>query len=556
MHTHRPNPPHRHAAGFSLIELVIAIALSAVVMMALGSAIVLASRAMPGADSPALTSHETGRVLEQFSNDLQHAIHITERSDHAVTFTVADRDGDGSPQRIRYAWAGSPGDPLTWQLDEHDPVDLLPAIDAFDLTYEQVARTETYPGPAVEGIQTAVSSHGTPAFSDRDEFSITSSNWIGQFITPDLTADTIAWRPTYASYRAARPLLFAADHQVRLVAPELNGTPSANVLAHKTQDIGLLDLSISWRQANFGKTPMLMPGQPVNLIVRHPGWGGTAAYVQFDTNAPAGGMTRTTNGQSGWEAIQTGLALSHALYAIPYTAGPDQSLTREHLQRVTFNLQVTGADIAPVSGAVHLPNRPSLLAAHWELDFRHDPTALDTNADGEPDWQVVTGQAFATADLKADGVWQARQALRTWPDHDFTEPTMVHLRMRHTTANAGGALAMLYADRSSSLAGPVGAFVQRQSDGTQTVTLLTLDADHDPVALATLPGYHGGMLDVRLLVSPAQRSVHLMVEGVDRGSYRYNRVSNSGLNRALNIMGFYTDAVEFQHVRVTVGGTP
>ncbi|MFA9477362.1 type II secretion system protein J [Phycisphaerales bacterium AB-hyl4] len=548
------------SAGFSLVELSVAIALSAVVMLALGSAMVLASRALPNADSPALASHDVGRALEQLSTDLQHALYVSERSPHAITFTVADRTGDGSPQRMRYAWSGEPGEPLTWQLDDHDPVDLLPSIDTFELSYEQQGYTRTHAGHAVEGIQTLVSSHPRPSSSsDRETSSITSSSWLGQIIRPDIpTADpdnVLYWQPTYAAYVASRPLLLPPSHWVRLVVPELDHRPSETVLAHYTQSAGLLGTSLSWRDAPFSDAPMLMPGQPVNLIIRSSNAGGTSAFVEYDINAlPTGGRLRTTNGQHAWESVENNRALIHALYAIPYTVGPSQSLTRHHLTRVHVSVRATGEQHPRFNTAVHLPNRPGVFTAYWEADFRHDPTALDVNADGEPDWSVGTS-SFATNNLDPNaGTWQAQQTLRTWPNHDFTEPTVVRLQLRHTSADGGAALMRLYADRRNGRVGPVGVYVHRQSDGRQTLDLISRDAFANTVTLLSLPDQPPGFLDVRLAVLPAHRSINIDVNGVNRGTYQYHRVDASNESRAVELLGWQTSHAEFKHVRITVGG--
>ena len=49
--------------------------------------------------------------------ELNYALSFTERPVNVVEFTVADRDGDESPEFIRYAWSGTPGDPLTRQYN-------------------------------------------------------------------------------------------------------------------------------------------------------------------------------------------------------------------------------------------------------------------------------------------------------------------------------------------------------------------------------------------------------------------------------------------------------
>jgi len=60
---------------------------------------------------------EADQVLDKFVADVEHAISFSERTANAVTFTVPDRDGNGLPDTIRYAWSGTPGDPLTYEYN-------------------------------------------------------------------------------------------------------------------------------------------------------------------------------------------------------------------------------------------------------------------------------------------------------------------------------------------------------------------------------------------------------------------------------------------------------
>jgi hypothetical protein len=65
--------------------------------------------------------------------DLQTAKSFTERTATAVTFTVPDRDGDNIDETIRYAWAGTPGDPLTYQLNGGTATTLADDVQQFNL---------------------------------------------------------------------------------------------------------------------------------------------------------------------------------------------------------------------------------------------------------------------------------------------------------------------------------------------------------------------------------------------------------------------------------------
>ena len=85
--------------------------ITAIILGALTSAMLLASQIIPDDDGPAEATIAANEIAQQFAGELYYAHTVTERSAHEVRFWVADRDNDFSPERIRYAWSGEPGDP-------------------------------------------------------------------------------------------------------------------------------------------------------------------------------------------------------------------------------------------------------------------------------------------------------------------------------------------------------------------------------------------------------------------------------------------------------------
>src|SRR5690606_34267176 len=117
------------ARGFALVETVLSMALAAIVLLAMTSAIVLASRALP-THAQAVTFNATvdaGGALAQLTGDVRYALHFGELTATAIAFSVPDRDGDGLPERIRYHWSGVPGEPLYRAVNGGDDVPLIEA---------------------------------------------------------------------------------------------------------------------------------------------------------------------------------------------------------------------------------------------------------------------------------------------------------------------------------------------------------------------------------------------------------------------------------------------
>ena len=135
MSTKHRNAPQRSRAGHTLIELVIAMTSATMLMVGLGASVGITVRAFrpeTGADH-ARTS--AAFVEHDLLADLRLATGFTERTDKAVTFTVPDRDGDGRPEKLRYAWTGVSGAPFTFSYNGTSAIPLVGNVQGLTLTY-------------------------------------------------------------------------------------------------------------------------------------------------------------------------------------------------------------------------------------------------------------------------------------------------------------------------------------------------------------------------------------------------------------------------------------
>ncbi len=120
--------------GVTLVELLVAMAMSATVLGGAVAAIGLSGRTFQSAANGIQSSNAIDG-LAQISSDIQLALGFTERTATATTFWVPDRTGDGAPEQIRYAWSGTPGDPLTYSFNGSTAVEIIPAVERISLAY-------------------------------------------------------------------------------------------------------------------------------------------------------------------------------------------------------------------------------------------------------------------------------------------------------------------------------------------------------------------------------------------------------------------------------------
>lgn len=104
-------------SGSTLVELLAAMVGASALMAGLSSTIFIALKATDTSITPTSATIEGNAALNDLLSDFEFALSFSEQTANAITFTVPDRNGDSNPETIRYAWSGTPGDPLTRQYN-------------------------------------------------------------------------------------------------------------------------------------------------------------------------------------------------------------------------------------------------------------------------------------------------------------------------------------------------------------------------------------------------------------------------------------------------------
>lgn len=163
-HCRKPAATAARRGGFSLVELVLAGALMAVLLGSMASVLVVTTRAVPGASSAPSVSAAAAAVT-QMADELRTAVAFSQRTGTGVTFTVPDRNADGSPDPVRYQWSGTPGTALVRRGRDGISTTLLPSVHSFSLTY--TTATSITGDSAVTSVEIVVQVGPSPATAVR-----------------------------------------------------------------------------------------------------------------------------------------------------------------------------------------------------------------------------------------------------------------------------------------------------------------------------------------------------------------------------------------------------
>jgi hypothetical protein len=537
----------------TLLEMALALAITGILMTAIGSAVLLASKAIPSQQSTANQSALGATVVDGLLGELRAALYISERNAHSIRFTTPDRNGDGRPEVIRYAWSGTAGAPLTRQINNGTVVNLLDQVQSVSFAYRTQTVADTYPGPPVEGAEQVLASHWPAAgsYSSR-EYKIDKDAWPAQYISPTVPASSARWRPTKVTLRAKDGGGNIENVGVQIRAAGADMLPTSTLYEQVIVSEATLVGSYQDCVVSFSVTPQLDAGQAIAIVLENNTRSGVAGKFEWSEKLGSG-LAKTSNG-GGSYSVMSGDSLIYELYGRPLVPGT-KTVNRTYITGVEICLQATSDPTSCITTGCVLLNRPEALAAYWESPMSENPTTADRNADGQGDFTAAGG--FSTPTLNTAGFWQADRALTTAPSHPMTQFTTIEVRWEDAATSGGGVAVGAIVDSRALLAGVIEAVLQRKSDGSgQQLLLYTRSVLILPVLLGTIDNLPNGMLDTALYINPASNSFIVAVNGNYAGSFSYSRVNlTSPGGVSLYPVGSETGG-RIDHLRIRVGGAP
>ncbi|MCA9245155.1 MAG: hypothetical protein KDA32_14445, partial [Phycisphaerales bacterium] len=341
--------------------------IATVLVGSIASAMVMALQALPDAKGESETILDTRAGISDMLAELSYAIAFTEISSTAIEAVVPDRNGDGSPELVRYAWSSS-GNPLTRAENGAtaksmvDDVRLL----TFDMSYETsaawpdddspeilLAKFDGWPGAAPTLTRDAISSTRRVAFT---------------FTPGNKPADTLFIRIT----RVVVGLRGGNANTDKKVLAGLSYVTSGRPSGELIGSWGVLNASYAstttdmWRELRFVDA-VATPGRAVALTIYAEA--ANVIEVRKYTNgmAPANGTTAlvSTDSGVGWSNLGTpadSVDIPFYVYGTVKTlASSTASLSRKFAHELKVTVRVAADGEAPFRSATRLVNRPEVV---------------------------------------------------------------------------------------------------------------------------------------------------------------------------------------------------
>jgi hypothetical protein len=339
-----------------LTELVLSVAVMTVLTGGIASAMLLAARAVPDRQS-ALSAVANGySTVDILASELATARSFSIRDNWQVLFTVADRNGDGTLETIRYIWAGTPGTPLKRSYNAGGLLDVAEDVHEFELTYDTRAVEQTSPPAANESAETWLIGH-KPS-SGYVDHAITPSNSFAECFWPNLPSGVTSWKLTRVKLKAR---VHGDNKGITRVQARLAGTggvPSTAVL----DDLELLEVTLSdeytWREFSFGSVSGMTPSQGICIVLQRVSDQESCDVQGAGPGAATGAHSMAQGSGSSWSATTESLAFE-AFGTVTSSTAPEMA-ELFYLTGARIKLRVGDDPATGVETGVRVFNEPEV----------------------------------------------------------------------------------------------------------------------------------------------------------------------------------------------------
>jgi len=345
--------------GFTLVELLVSIAVTMVIVVGLSSSMLIASRAMPNADNPADAALAAGAAAEELAAEIQYAISIKSYSSTTIEFNVADRNADKVPETIRYEWSGTIGDPLTRQYNDGSVVDILDDVQEFNLSYDLEPLSRDVTGEN-ESAETRLISYDSDEYLT--EYQIRPSAWYGQYFLPSLPGDAVSWKVTRVEFFACVDHTPVAKAGIQLRLATEDNRPGNIILEQRELlEVTLHDNYLK-QEFTFSNVSGLAPNQGLYLVMTCLS-GSYPARLRGQykgVNTPNIMLACSSNGGDSWWTFNDD-SLLFAVYGTVTTLGPPQIQNTYTLESIGITLRTGDNEQTTVLTGIKTPDQPKVI---------------------------------------------------------------------------------------------------------------------------------------------------------------------------------------------------
>lgn len=319
--------------AFTLIEMVVSLAIISIVFLAMGSVMVLSAHAIPDEAGDAQRAVDAADVMDQIVSELQTATSITSTLSIGVQFTVPDRDGDGVDEKIIYVWDQTNGGALLRQYNGGTVVKVLTGLNAFNLTFDT---TDVSQPDVVEVSDLTTLSYNAGSSYLYDVY-VTPSQWFAQYFEPALPEYTTSWSVDDI-YLIMKRSWFEPVVTVALHLPDATGIrPDSETIDSDNTSLISLSSSYQWVKLSYDHADGLSPDTGL-FITTTSSMSGSTILVYQSTGIADKTLSLSNGGPTwSWAAPGADQSLQFYVYGTYTTSTPQPPITVFRSVGITMN---------------------------------------------------------------------------------------------------------------------------------------------------------------------------------------------------------------------------
>ncbi len=333
--------------------MVVSLSILSIVFLAMGSVMLLSTKAIPDPDAPANLNLDAADALQQMASELETANSVIFTfGNNGIAFTVPDRNGDDVDESIVYRWNGVPGSPLLRRYNGGTWVMVLPSVYEFNLTYD--LKSVPQPDALVESAEVELSSHiDVGNFND---YSVKQNDWIGQYFVPsNLPADAVGWSVTRVLFEAKNVGAIKGQTLVQLRPALAGNLPDVTVLEEHVMLESALSSGYTWQPFTFSSIRDRAPNEGLCLVLQ---WVTDADAAEIRVDSIAGSGFLTTNDSGTTWSYDPAQSMNFYVYGTYSTSVPQPPISL--LRSVTITLNPGQDPASRVRTAVITLNQPQM----------------------------------------------------------------------------------------------------------------------------------------------------------------------------------------------------
>lgn len=361
-------------AGFTLVELMLAMSVAAILVGAVAAALFVAGQALPNRQTPAQAALTAAVAVNELADDLALAGSFSERTATAVTFVVPDRNGDAAPESIRYAWDGVSGGTLTRAVNGATPQVVLAGVGslalAFDVSSQVTKSTTINEVSSGEVLLSSFDAFSGISFSSTTR-SISTTGWCGAWFPVSIPRGAFDVQITRVHVRLQRgSYLFPASVTMSIHLANATTPPSPSATALGTPDsVSMYGLLTALTATDFRFSDVFIPSTETQLFfVLKASATDVARTAILVADAPWPPYDRaavwTNNAGGSWAPSKTQwdyYELPAYVYGSYKTRGANSTpLTRYFVRAAYIRVETSGGAARPVVVGVELLNQPEV----------------------------------------------------------------------------------------------------------------------------------------------------------------------------------------------------